>query len=132
MHYSYSIAEASEALCVCTNTVRNWIKTGLPTLRPRGELLILGGDLKDFLARRERERKRPCPPGAMYCFRCNTPRTPPPELVEAAEIGVSLKLLGICPSCGGLMHRTVSLDGAQIAGFAETIARYHNHLSDNP
>lgn len=131
-HSVYSIAEAAERLSVSANTIRNWLDKGLPHFRPHKEILIHGGDLKDFLAKREHNRKRPCPQGSMYCFKCRTPRFPPPELVEIASTGSSLNLRGLCPSCCGLMFLKVSKSGVEAAGFASLTKHACDHLMDSP
>jgi hypothetical protein len=118
MHRSYSVAEAAERLGVCRNTVRNYLKRGLPSLKTSAGVLILGQAIRDFLSSRKAAAKSPCPPGHMYCFRCRAPRRPPPGLVELiwAE-GRPLNLRGLCPECEALMHRRVGKGGPAAAGF---------------
>ena len=121
-HRNYSIAEAAEVLGVHTNTIANWMKAGLPTIRPRNETLIIGRHLKSFLEARDRKRKAPCPPGTMYCFKCRQPRRPPPGLIEPLPAtGAAINLRGLCPECGGLMHRKVALGGLIEAGFPSAL-----------
>jgi hypothetical protein len=42
LHRSYSVEQAAKGLNVHKNTVRRWIKDGLPTVGDRGQTLILG------------------------------------------------------------------------------------------
>lgn len=54
--WSYTVAEAARALSVTRNTVRNWIKDGLPIVSDRKPYLILGRDLKAHLDTRSAKR----------------------------------------------------------------------------
>jgi excisionase family DNA binding protein len=56
IHRSYAVEQAARRLGVHKNTVRAWIKVGLPTIDDRRPILILGSDLIAFLrARRARK-----------------------------------------------------------------------------
>jgi hypothetical protein len=70
IHRSYTVEEAARLLGVYKGTVRQWIKQGLSTCDDRRPLLILGGDLRDFLVKKRTQNKRPCKPGEVYCVRC--------------------------------------------------------------
>lgn len=112
------MAEAADLLGVHRNTIRNYQKRGLPTLATRVGVLIQGEALRTYLTKRKADAKAPCPPGAMYCFRCRAPRCPPPELVELIQAdGRPANLRGLCPHCGTLMHRRVGKGGPEAAGF---------------
>ena len=119
-HYCYTVAEAARALGVHRNTVRNWIKAGLPHLRPRGELLIRGDDLSNFLSRRRSTRRRKCPPGSLYCMRCRTPREPLPATITVVK---QTRLTGVvkavCPVCSAVMNRRVNLSRLRESGFGD-------------
>ena len=51
-HRSYTVNECAEGLGVHKNTLRAWIKDGLPVLSAGRPLLILGANLKAFLEER--------------------------------------------------------------------------------
>jgi excisionase family DNA binding protein len=73
---SYAIDEAARVIGVHRNTVRHWIKNGLPVLDDRRPALILGSDLKGFLARQRKARRQPCQPGEIFCVKCRKPQKP--------------------------------------------------------
>jgi len=119
IHRSYTVAEAAERLGVHRNTVRNYLKRGLPSMKTSAGVLILGAALRAFLANRKAAAKSPCPPGFMYCLRCRAPRRPPTGLVELIWVeGGAPNLRGLCPECETLMHRRVGRGGLEAAGFA--------------
>lgn len=105
---SYTVHEVTSVLGVHKNTVREWIRAGLPTLKGR-PVLILGADLIDFLVARRKRKRRPCGPGQMYCFICRTPQFPAGGMIDFAPMNSKVaNLTGICPVCYGVMHRCVS------------------------
>ncbi len=111
IHRSYTVEEAAKLFDVHRNTVRHWIKQGLPTNDGKRPTLILGGDLRAFLHFRRVKRKRPCKPGEIYCVRCRVPRRPAGAMADYQPSSVLLgNLIGICPSCDGLMYRSVNIE----------------------
>ena len=82
VHRSYEIEEVAELLGVSPQTVRQWIKDGLPALTERRPYLILGWQLKAFLKERDAARKQPLKPGEFYCTGCKAPRKPAFGLTE--------------------------------------------------
>jgi excisionase family DNA binding protein len=106
LHRSYSVEQAAKALNVHKNTVRRWIKDGLPTVGGRGQTLILGSELRTFLEARRKRAKRPCPPGFMFCLKCREPRPPAGRMIDYVPLAAtSGNLIGLCPKCFGLMFR---------------------------
>jgi excisionase family DNA binding protein len=109
IHRSYAVEQAARRLGVHKNTVRAWIKVGLPTIDDRRPILILGSDLIAFLRARRARKKRPCSPGQMYCFRCRAPKFPAGDMAEYIAITEKVvNLTAICPDCTSMMHRLVS------------------------
>lgn len=91
------------------NTVRAWLRCGLPAVDDRRPLLILGRDLVDFLAQRRRANKRPCQPGQIYCVRCRQPQRPAGDMADYVPLAASSgNLVGICPACNTMIYRRVS------------------------
>lgn len=112
IHRSYSVEETASLLGVHKNTVRDWLRRGLPALTERRPLLILGRDLGEFLTARRRANKRPCRPGEIYCMRCRQPQFPmerEAQYVPLTETGGNL--VGICSVCGTRMYRRIGAAG---------------------
>jgi hypothetical protein len=106
VHRSYTVEEAARLLGTHKNTVRTWVKAGLPICDSRRPTLILGR----FLQIRRRKNKRPCQPDEMYCLRCRAAKRPAGSMADYQPITVSLgNLSGICPDCEGMMYRRTSI-----------------------
>ena len=120
IHRNYSVEEAADLLGVHKNTVRNWLRVGLPALNERRPLLILGRELSDFLTKRRRAKKRPCGPGEIYCVRCREPQRPAADTIRyvPATVGAG-NLAGICPRCDAPIFRRIS---------TARFEREHTHL----
>lgn len=116
-HRTYTAEETARLFGVHKNTVRAWIKDGLPVLDSRKPLLIAGDDLANYLRERRARNKRPCGPGQLYCVRCRRPQEPAGAMVDyeivTPEVG---NVVGLCPDCGTLMNRRTAL-----ARLAQTI-----------
>ena len=63
IHRNYTVDEVACLFGIHRNTVREWIKRGLPTSDDRRPMLILGRDLLAFLQARRTKNKRPCQAG---------------------------------------------------------------------
>ena len=110
IHRNYTVEEVASVFAVHRNTVREWVKRGLPTSDDRRPLLILGGDLVVFLRARRVKNKRTCQPGEMYCVRCRAPRAPAGDMADYLPVTATLgNLIGMCPACEAMMYRRVSL-----------------------
>lgn len=114
-HRAYSVEEVAIILGIHKNSVRGWIKAGLPTVDKSRPLLMLGSDARAFLEARQKAAKRPCPPGHFYCFKCREPMPPAMGLVEfAPRNAVSGNLRALCASCGNLCLRDASRSGGTV------------------
>ena len=110
LHRSYSVPELADCCDVHKNTVRNWQRGGLETIDKSRPILFLGQAVRAFLTRCNASRKRPCPPGTIYCFRCREPRKPALGMVDYLPITpTSGNLRAMCESCEALMHRRTRL-----------------------
>jgi hypothetical protein len=110
IHRNYTVEEVAGLFGVHRNTVREWVKRGLPTNDDRRPILILGRDLASFLRARRAKNKRTCKPGEIYCVRCRAPKTPAGEMVDYQPVTKTLgNLIAICSDCEAMMYRHVSL-----------------------
>lgn len=108
IHRNYTVEEIARLFNVHRNTVRQWIKRGLPVLDGR-PALILGRELRTFLRTRRERAKRGCESGELYCMRCREPRTPAGNMVEYQPLAANRgRLVALCPSCGSVMYRAVN------------------------
>ena len=118
IHRSYTVEEIARLLGTHRNTVRAWVRAGLPTCDGKRPTLILGRDLAAYLQARRTKNKRPCQPGEIYCVRCRAPKQPAGDMAEYQPNTATLgNLVGICPDCGLMIYRRASLAKmAQIRG----------------
>lgn len=106
IHRSYTIAELATCCGVHRNTVRHWMKHGLEPLDTSRPLLLHGASIRVFLSKQRSSRKRPCPPGTLYCFRCRLPRKPALDMVDFVPMSErSGNLRALCEVCETIVHR---------------------------
>ena len=109
IHRNYTVEEIACLFDTHKNTVREWVKAGLPTCDSKRPMLILGQELTAFLQARRMKNKRPCQPGEIYCVRCRAPKFPAGDIAEYQPITGSLgNLMGICPDCNAMIYRRAS------------------------
>ena len=90
-------------------TVRSWIKRGLPALAAQRPTLILGWALKDFLARAEASRRRPLRLGEFFCLECKSARGAAMGMADYVPLSAAHGLLrAFCAVCEGTCTRLVS------------------------
>lgn len=106
----YTIASVANLLDVHRNTVREWIRGGLPAITNRRPHLIRGEDLNRFLIARRQRRRRRSGPGEIYCVRCRETVRPDGGIADFTPLSAKTgNLTGLCPTCGGVIHRLVSI-----------------------
>ena len=106
---TYNVSELARATDASPATVRAWARNGLEAVPGVYPAIFRGVDVISFLTGRDAGRKHPCGPGRMYCLRCKEPQRPAFGEVDFYPQGESLgRLTGLCPQCGGLMHRRAS------------------------
>lgn len=106
LHRLYTASELAICCGVHKNTVRNWQFNGLEPASSGRPTLFEGAAVRAYLAKRKASRKRPCPPGTMYCFKCRQPRAPAMGMIEATRHNATTgNLSAICEVCGTMMHR---------------------------
>ena len=120
IHRNYSVEEIAELFGVHKNTIRSWIKDGLPVFDERKPMLILGSDIRDFLYAKKTVRKRKCRPWELYCVRCRLPQVPAGGMADYEPITEGKgRLIAICPTCDALMNKFTST--AKLAGVMDKI-----------
>lgn len=112
IHRSYTVEEVARLFTIHKNTVRNWVKKGLPICDEQRPILILGNDLREFLQQKRKQNKRKCKPQEMYCMRCRAPQITAEGMVDYEPITeVTGRLIGLCSCCDGVMNKYISLTG---------------------
>lgn len=107
-HTSYTTRELADRLGVHKNTVRHWQRNGLTAIDSQRPYLFKGAVVRAFLTEQNSKRKRPCPVGTLFCFKCREPREPVPTSVQYVEMRPGAgNLRGVCTDCGTVMHRRV-------------------------
>jgi hypothetical protein len=110
IHFSYAVAEIASCCGVHKNTVRQWIKQGLPVVDGGRPVLVLGRDLRKFLEDKRSANKRVCRQDEIYCVRCRCPKVPAGNMVDYVPSGATAgAVIGICPDCELMMYRRTSL-----------------------
>ena len=110
LHRCYSTPELAICLGVHKNTVRHWQASGLEAIATGRPTLFDGATVRAFLAKRNASRKRPCPPGTFYCFKCRQPQPPALGMVEFTPGKAATgDLSALCGECGTMMHRRTRL-----------------------
>ena len=135
IHRNYTVDEIAKLYGVHKNSVRSWVKGGLPTTDDRRPMLILGRDLVAFLHARRSKNKRPCQPGEIYCMRCRSAQRPAGDMAEYQAITHTTgNLIGICPCCDSMMYRRVNLARlAQVgANLDITMPQAPPHIDESP
>lgn len=107
---SYTVKEAGELLDVHIRTVQSWVKSGLRILDGARPYLMMGHELKSFLARETKKRKRPLEEDEFFCVRCRV--AVKASHVESTSTGktmgrdkLAVILKGLCAVCGGKVNR---------------------------
>lgn len=111
LHRCYSIEEAARTLGVHKNSIRGWRSEGLEPIDGGRPMLFQGQALRAFLERRNSKRKRPCPPGTLYCFKCREPRPPALAMVDWTPVNdITGNITALCEACETVMHRNARRD----------------------
>ena len=127
IHRNYTVEEVARLLSIHKNTVREWVKAGLPTCDDRRPILILGRELMAFLQTKRARNKQPCQPGEIYCVRCRAPKFPAGGMAEYRPLNGRVgNLRAICPDCNSIMYRRVSMAKLEQFGGKWT-SRFRKH-----
>ena len=82
IHRNYTVEDVARLFGKHKNTVRAWVKAGLPTCDSKRPTLILGRELAAYLLERRTKNKQPCQPDEIYCVRCRAPKRPAGDMAE--------------------------------------------------
>ena len=110
IHRNYTVEEVARLFGTHKNTVRAWVKSGLPTCDSKRPMLILGRDLRAYLqARRTRRTSGHASPAKSTACDAARQSGPPGTWRSTSRSRRSSgNLEGICPDCGGMMYRRAS------------------------
>jgi hypothetical protein len=110
IHRSYTVVEVAALFGNHKNTVRHWIKIGLPVADQLRPALILGRELALFLDTQRSKNKRKCKPGELFCCCCRTPKKPELGLMDFVPMTPDLgRVVALCPDCGKWMNQLVTM-----------------------
>ena len=109
IHRSYTVEEIAELFGLHKNTVRNWIKSGLPTIDKNRPIMVLGIQLEAYLKNRRTRNKQTCKTGELYCFKCRTPKFPAENMADYTPVTKKFgNLTAIYPDCTTIMNQRIS------------------------
>lgn len=110
IHRSYTVKDAADVLGTHKNTVRLWIKQGLPTTDEHHPAMMLGTAIRAFLENRKAKRKHRLAAAEFYCLKCRAPKIPAGGMADYAASSADLgNLIGLCPDCETIMNKRTSL-----------------------
>lgn len=133
IHFSYTVGEVALLYGVHRNTVRRWITDGLPVCDNQRPTLILGRDLAAYLRDKRTAKKQTCPPGHIFCVRCDIPRRPAGNMADYIPSTPALgTLVGLCPNCECVIYQKVGAARlSQVRGELDvTTPRAHSRIGD--
>ena len=109
IHRNYTIEDIANLFQLHKNTVRTWVKQGLPVIDSQRPMLILGGDLMEYLQSKRKSKKTTCKLNELYCVSCKAPKEPALNMAEFKAINEQTgRLIGLCPTCDSEMNKFVS------------------------
>ena len=110
IHRSYTVEEVAELYGVHKNTVRVWVKDGMPICDCKKPMLILGSALREYLKAKRTKYKQKCKPWEFYCMRCRRPQSPAEGMADYEPQSPRKGcLIAVCPECDALMNKYTSL-----------------------
>lgn len=144
--YAYDI----EDICTLFNdlglhpqTVRKWIKDGLPTVDTGKPILIYGNNLIEWLKKRNYSNKCSTELNQMFCMKCQDARQVFQRQISIDQNGRFLKVKGICRNCKTIMNKNYKLavlpelrqlfkvvDVLQLDDSAKSTCKTHFHTKD--
>ncbi len=106
---SYSTQEIVSLFDLHKRTVQEWYTQGLPRIDDRKPFLVLGLHLKEFLDKRQGNRKKHCQTKEFYCFSCKEPRQSWENIVDIKFLNEKrLMIVGLCVQCNTPLNKISS------------------------
>ncbi len=93
-------------------TVRQWIKNGLPTMKGK-PALIYGNDLIKFLGKMNKSNKCQTEFHQMFCMKCKEGTDPYRKQVQLELKNGFVKAKAHCRNCKNIMYKSYKLDDFQ-------------------
>ena len=130
----YDTAEIAVLFGLHSNTVRHWLKDGLPTIDRSRPFLVHGSALKSYLAEKQTSKTKTCALDEFFCFRCRMPRKPWGGLVDfRATTDKIAHATALCVSCETTMRRAFrSTDIPKVESLLRILQLPPERLSDCP
>lgn len=108
LHQSFDVSQVAELLGTTQQTVRIWIKAGLPVLRTQRPTLILGFHLREFLNERNEKAKCPTAFDEFYCLCCRKPQKPLGMMADYIPINENAgRIVALCGCCESTCNRFI-------------------------
>ena len=129
--HTYDLAEIATLFEVSIHTVRRWRRQGLPTLNDHSPYLVYGLELKGWLLKRQKARKRPCKAHEFYCMgsECRTQRSPKIGSVIIRKTNSNTGYIeALCSVCETKIRKGYAT--AQIATIEATFESYKSNVED--
>lgn len=107
--YSYYVEQVADSQNVSVATVQRWIsQEGLERIPHTRPHLIHSTALAAFLEKKKAKQKKPCAAHEVFCFRCQSPRTPKiGSAVTEPLPNKSIRYKAACSVCGGKINRSI-------------------------
>lgn len=111
---SYSPREIAQLFNIDTKTVRRWIEGGLKVIaEDTNPLLVMGSELKDFIAKMQQKRKVSLSETEFYCVKCQDSRIAKDGSIQIIKTGKTIGKckadqflrIGTCKICGTRLNR---------------------------
>ena len=93
IHRNYSVEQIARLFGTHKNTVRKWLKEGLPAIDDQRPTLVLGHELSRFLIERRQTTKQSCGLGRIFCVACRAPKVPAGHMADCISTNGTM---GIC------------------------------------
>lgn len=111
--YCYEIEEICALYKACNlhpQTVRQWIKSGMPTVDAGKPTLVHGHALKQFLGKQNNRHKCSTTFEQMYCLKCREAKPPFQKRIALQQVQRTVMAKALCQTCKTIMNKSYSLD----------------------